>query len=141
MFAVIEDGSRQYRVQPGETLTVDYRADAKKGETLTFGRVLLANGGGASAIGRPLIEGATVDALVVIPQEKGPKLEVQKIRRRKNSRRHTGHRQKHTTVRITAINVPGLEGVEEPPTDSITAASASAEQAPSEETTAEADES
>jgi large subunit ribosomal protein L21 len=40
---------------------------------------------------------------------KGPKLEVQKIRRRKNSRRHTGHRQKHTVVKITKIDVPGLQ--------------------------------
>jgi large subunit ribosomal protein L21 len=115
MFAVIEDGSRQYRVTPGEMLTVDYRADAKKGDTLTFDRVLLANGGGASAIGQPVIDGATVEAEVVIAEEKGPKLEVQKIRRRKNSRRHTGHRQKHTAVRVTTINVPGLEIVEPPP--------------------------
>ena len=119
MFAIIEDGSRQYRVQPGEMLTVDYRSDAKKGDTFTFDRVLLANAGGASAIGRPLIEGATVDAEVIVPRENGPKLEIQKIRRRKNSRRHTGHRQKHTAVRITAINVPGLEVVEPPETESV----------------------
>lgn len=112
MFAVISDGSRQYRVRQGETLTVDYRAGAQKGDKLTFDRVLLANGGGASKIGAPLLDGAVVEAEVVIPVEKGPKLEVQKFRRRKNSRRHTGHRQKHTAVRITAINVPGLEIVE-----------------------------
>ena len=68
MFAVIEDGSRQYRVTPGEMLTVDYRADAKKGDTLTFDRVLLANGGGASAIGQPVIDGASVEAEVVIAE-------------------------------------------------------------------------
>jgi len=114
MFAVIEDGSRQYRVTPGEMLTVDFRSDAKKGDTLTFDRVLLANGGGTSAVGRPVIDGATVEGEVVVAEEKGPKLEIQKIRRRKNSRRHTGHRQKHTSVRVTAINVPGLEIVEQP---------------------------
>ena len=81
MFAVIEDGSRQYRVQPGDMLTVDFRSDAKKGDTLTFDRVLLANGGAASAIGRPILEGATVDAEVVVPEAKGPKIEVQKIHR------------------------------------------------------------
>jgi len=111
MFAVIENGSRQHRVQQGDTLTIDYQADAKKGDTVTFDRVLLANGGGASAIGRPTIEGAVVEAAVVIALDKGPKLEIQKFRRRKDSKRHTGHRQKHTTVRITAINVPGLEVV------------------------------
>ena len=114
MFAVIEDGSRQYRVQPGDTLTIDYQSDVKKGDTVTFDRVLLANGGGASAIGRPTVEGAVVEAEVVTPQLKGPKIEIQKIRRRKKSRTHTGHRQKHTSVRITSINVPGLEIVKEP---------------------------
>ena len=46
------------------------------------------------------------------PEFKGEKLEIQKFRRRKNSRRHTGHRQKYTTVLIKSINVPGLEIVE-----------------------------
>lgn len=109
MFAVIEDGSRQYRVSMGETLAVDYRAGLEKGAAVTFDRVLLANAGGASAVGRPTIPGALVQAEVVVPEVKGPKLEIQKFRRRKNSRRHTGHRQKHTSVRITAIHVPGLE--------------------------------
>lgn len=109
MFAVIEDGSRQYRVQPGQTLRIDYRSDTQPGEVLAFDRVLLANGGGESAIGRPAIEGAVVEAEVLTPQAKGEKLEIQKLRRRKNSRRHTGHRQKYTDVRITAINVPGLD--------------------------------
>ena len=114
MFAVIEDGSRQYRVAQGDTLTVDYRADVENGDSITFDRVLLANGGGPTAIGRPTIDGAVVEAEVIVSEAKGPKLEVQKIRRRKNSRRHTGHRQKHTSVRIKAITVPGLEIVETP---------------------------
>lgn len=109
MFAVIEDGSHQHRVQTGDRLSIDYRSDANPGDTITFERVLIANGGGASMVGRPSIDGATVAAEVVIPEEKGPKLEIQKIRRRKNSRRHTGHRQKYTQVKITAINVPNLE--------------------------------
>lgn len=112
MFAVIADGGRQYRVQPGDTLWIDYRDSAEQGATLTFDRVLLANGGGASSIGRPLIDGANVEAEVIAPEQKGKKLEVQYFRRRKNSRRHTGHRQKYTTVRIKSINVPGLEVAE-----------------------------
>jgi large subunit ribosomal protein L21 len=115
MFAILEDGSRQYRVQEGDTLVVDYRADGETGGGLTFDRVLLANGGGASLVGRPVIEGASVEAEIVHPLQKGPKLEVQKLRKRKNSRRHTGHRQKHTTVRVKSIQVPGLEIVETPP--------------------------
>ena len=111
MFAVIEDGSHQHRVQEGDLLSVDYRSDAEVGAALTFDRVLLANGGGASIIGTPVIDGASVEGEVVLDEEKGPKLEVQKIRRRKNSRRHTGHRQKYTRIKITSISVPNLEVV------------------------------
>lgn len=111
MFVVIEDGSRQHRVQEGDLLSVDYRSDAEIGGAVAFDRVLLANAGGASIIGKPVIDGASVTAEVVDNEEKGPKLEVQKIRRRKNSRRHNGHRQKYTRVKITGITVPNLEVV------------------------------
>jgi large subunit ribosomal protein L21 len=114
MFAVISDGSRQYRVEEGATLIVDYREGAEKGHAVRFEQVLLANGGGASSIGLPAISGAMVEATVVEPEVKGIKLEIGKFRRRKNSRRHTGHRQKYTSVKITAITVPGLEVVEKP---------------------------
>lgn len=114
MFAIIEDSGTQFRVEPDQTLVVDFRADAEAGQTITFDRVMLANGGGSSVIGAPVIAGASVTGEVVDPLAKGPKLEVQKFRRRKNSRRHTGHRQKFTTVQIKAINVPGLQIVETP---------------------------
>ncbi|MFG0336065.1 MAG: 50S ribosomal protein L21, partial [Maioricimonas sp. JB049] len=100
MFAIIEDGSRQLRVAQGQELTVDFRADAEPGAAIRFERVLLANGGGASVIGRPVIDGAAVEVEVVDPLVKGEKLEIQKIRRRKNTRTHTGHRQKYTTVKV-----------------------------------------
>jgi large subunit ribosomal protein L21 len=116
MFAVIENGNRQHRVQTGSVLSVDYDNEVQAGATITFDRVLLANGGGASVIGTPVISGATVTAEVLIAEEKGPKLEIQKLRRRKNSRRHTGHRQKHTRVKVTSITVPGLQVVEKPAT-------------------------
>jgi len=109
MFAVIVDGNRQHRVQEGSFLSVDYRGEeTQAGSSITFDRVLLANGGGASIVGAPTIAGATVVAEVVIPTEKGIKLEIQKLRKRKNSRCHTGHRQKHTRVKITSITIPGL---------------------------------
>jgi large subunit ribosomal protein L21 len=114
MFAIVEDGGRQFRVQAGETHRVDYRNDSQVGQSLTFDRVLLANAGAASLVGTPLIAGAAVAAEVVEPETKGKKLEIQKFRRRKNVRRHTGHRQKYTTVRITGITVPGLETVPPP---------------------------
>lgn len=114
MFAVFEDGSRQYRVQPGDVLVVDYRAELPENKTITFDKVLLANGGGTSLIGKPVIEGATITAEVTNDDFKGPKLEIQKLRRRHASRRHTGHRQKHTQVKITGINVPNLQIVDAP---------------------------
>lgn len=109
MFAIIENGSHQYRVEPGDTLQIDFQSGSEKGAEITFENVLLANGGGGSVVGKPTIEGATVTAQVMAPEEKGAKLEIGKYRRRKNSRRHTGHRQKYTRVKITAIDVPGLE--------------------------------
>lgn len=112
MFAVIENGSRQYRVSEGQTLEIDFQSGMEAGQSLSFDRVLLANAGGGSAIGRPTIEGAQVEAEVVEAEVKGPKLEIQKLRRRKNSRRHTGHRQRYTKIKITSISVPGLEVVE-----------------------------
>ena len=114
MFAIFEDGSRQYKVRQGDVLAVDLRSESQDGQTLTFDKVLLANGGGASMLGRPVIEGAAVTAEVVMAELKGIKLEIQKLRRRHASRRHTGHRQKYTRVKITGINVPGLEVVNQP---------------------------
>jgi large subunit ribosomal protein L21 len=117
MFAIIADGGRQYRVSQGDRLSVDFRDAAKDGDVITFETVLLANGGASSVIGQPAIKGATVTGKVLYAEDKGPKLEVQKLRRRKNSRRHTGHRQKYTTVVIEGINVPGLEIREEKPAE------------------------
>jgi large subunit ribosomal protein L21 len=114
MFAVIVDGSHQHQVREGDTLEIDYRAGSERGDSIQFEHVLLANGGAASVIGRPAIDGAVVEAEVVTPEVKDKKIEVATFRKRKNSRRHIGHRQKYTAVRITAINIPGLEVAETP---------------------------
>ena len=116
MFAVFEDGSRQYKVRQGDILAVDLRSDVQDGQMVTFDKVLLANGGGASVLGRPVIEGATVTGEVVMAVMKGIKLEIQKHYRRNASRKHTGHRQKYTRVKITGISVPNLQVVEPPAT-------------------------
>jgi large subunit ribosomal protein L21 len=114
MFAVFEDGSRQYRVQKGDVVSVDYRDDVQDGQSITFDKVLLANGGAASVIGQPVISGAAVTAEVVVALQKGVKLEIQTFHRRNASKRHTGHRQKYTRVKITDIAVPDLQVVEKP---------------------------
>ena len=109
MFAVFEDGGRQFRVKSGDVLAVDYRNDVQDGQAITFDKILLANGGGPSIVGQPVISGATVTA-----QLKGLKLEIQTFHRRNASKRHTGHRQKYTRVKITGITVPNLTVVERP---------------------------
>lgn len=112
VFAILEDGGRQYRVAEGDKVQIDLREGVNAGDAVTFDKVLLANGGGDSVLGSPVISGATITGKVVEAIFKGPKLEIQKIRRRHNSRRHTGHRQKHTIVEVTGIKVPGLKIVE-----------------------------
>ena len=69
---------------------------------MTFGRVLLVGDEKGVRVGKPVVDGAKVTAEVVAPS-KGPKLEVFKLRRRKSSRTHRGHRQGYLTVRVTAI--------------------------------------
>jgi len=101
MYAIISDGNRQYKVEQGQELLINYRA-AKAGETITFDRVLAIGGDGETKLGLPLVKGASVTAEVVGP-EKGEKLVIQKLRRRKNSRRKTGERHVYTRVRIAKI--------------------------------------
>ena len=101
MYAIISDGSRQYRVEEGQELVIDYR-DVPAGEKLSFERVLAVGGEGDAKLGLPLVKGASVAAEVLGP-EKGEKLVVQKMRRRKNFRRKTGARQVFTRVRIGKI--------------------------------------
>jgi large subunit ribosomal protein L21 len=101
MYAIIADSGRQYKVSEGQILDVDYR-DVPVGEKIQFGRVLAVSNEGSVQIGQPVVDGVSVDAEVV-GVTAGPKLVVQKFRRRKNARRRTGHRQLYTRVRIDKI--------------------------------------
>lgn len=107
MFAVFCDGGRQYKVQRGDRLVIDYRETLNPGDSLKFGEVLLAGSKSSSKIGAPAIDGAVVEAQV-LGHRKGDKLEIQKFKRRKKIRRHTGHRQKYTAIQIVGLNVPGV---------------------------------
>jgi len=103
MYAIIADGGRQYKVEEGQELTIDFR-DISAGEKLNFEKVLaISDGEGDLKLGSPTLDGASVEAEVV-GMEKGEKLVVQKIRRRKNSRRKTGHRSMYTKVKIAKIS-------------------------------------
>ncbi len=105
MYAVFEDGSRQYRVQEGDVVKVDYR-DVAVGTSLEFTRVLLYQKDTETQIGQPVIEGARVLGDVV--DHPTTKLYVQHFRRRKNYRRLRGHRQPYTSVQIRSILLPGM---------------------------------
>src|SRR5262249_52133839 len=105
MYAIIEDGSHQFRVREGDRIRVDHR-DGKPGDELVFSRVLLSTGGeGGPIIGTPLIEGARVVGKIA-NQFKAKKIIIQKFRRRKNMRRRNGHRQPYTVVQVTQLNLP-----------------------------------
>jgi large subunit ribosomal protein L21 len=102
MYAIIEDGSHQFRVREGDRIQVD-RRDGNPGDELVFSKVLFMGGGdGGPTIGAPTIEGARVTGKIV-NQFKAKKIIIQKFRRRKNMRRRNGHRQPYTVVQITSL--------------------------------------
>jgi large subunit ribosomal protein L21 len=100
MYAIIEDGSRQYRAEPGKSLVLDFR-DVQPGQSVELTKVLLYQNGADTLIGRPLVEGARVVAEVTeLPTKKTV---IQKFRRRKNYRRLKGHTQPYIKVTIKHI--------------------------------------
>jgi large subunit ribosomal protein L21 len=101
MYAIIVDGGRQYRVQPGMEVDIDYR-DVPAGENITFEKVLAVSGDDGLQLGAPTLDGISVTASVLGPKQ-DKKIYVQKFRRRKHSKSRIGHRQLHTRVRIEEI--------------------------------------
>lgn len=104
MYAIIAADGRQYKVQMGDEIQIDLREGANEGDAVTFDSVLLVSGEAGVQVGKPTVGGASV-AAEVLGQEQGDKIYIQKMRRRKNFRRRTGHRQKYTRVKIGAITV------------------------------------
>lgn len=102
-YAVVADGGRQYRVMEGQEVDIDFR-HLPAGSELVFEDVLAVSRAGELTIGTPKVAGAKVKAEVV-GLVQGPKIHVQKFKRRKNYRRRTGHRALATKVRIASIGV------------------------------------
>lgn len=109
MYAVIEQGSKQYKVAEGDCLDIDLTDVAPDAKTIELDKVLLVSDGDEVKIGSPYLEGAKViasfkataaDAVV-----KGKKLYPTHLRKRKHSRRRIGHRQKYLQVTIDKIEV------------------------------------
>ena len=101
--AVIATGGKQYRVTPGQVIRVE-RLGKDKGAAVEFDHVLLVNNEGQVTMEPRALTGARVLGEVV-SEKKGAKVLVVKFKRRKNYRRHRGHRQTMTAVRITRIEV------------------------------------
>jgi large subunit ribosomal protein L21 len=106
MYAVFEDGSRQYIVEEGAVVRVDFR-DVEIGDTIEFGRVLLYKNDEELQVGQPLLVGARVIGEVI--GQPTQKFYIQHFRRRKNYRRFKGHRQPFTDVEILYILKQGEE--------------------------------
>ena len=101
MYAVLETGSKQYRVSAGDTLQIE-RLPVEAGKPFTFDRVLLVNNDGKVAVGSPTVAGATVVADVV-GHIRGEKKLTFKMKRRKGYHKTIGHRQELTVVKVTEI--------------------------------------
>jgi large subunit ribosomal protein L21 len=100
-YAVIRTGGKQYRVAPGDVIRVE-KLPQQKGSSVEFDEVLIASDGETVQVGKPLVDGARVTAEVE-QQGRGKKILVFKKKRRKNYRRHHGHRQAFTAVRVTGV--------------------------------------
>lgn len=105
MYAVIQTGGKQYRVEPGQTVVVE-KLDGQPGAPVVFDDVLMVSSGDGATInvGKPRVAGAKVTGEIV-EQTKGDKLTVFKFRLRKNYVRRNGHRQQYTAVKISQISV------------------------------------
>jgi len=104
MYAVIETGGKQYRVEPGDVIDVE-RVSGADGNEVRFDRVLMATGDNGAQFGNPSIEGALVKASLV-GEVRGPKIRVFKKKKRSTYRKSRGHRQDLVRVRIEGIELP-----------------------------------
>lgn len=102
MFAVIESGGKQHRVEPGEVLKLE-KLDAEAGATVDFDKVMLIGNEGNVTVGAPYVAGGKVSA-EVLAHGRHDKVTIIKMKRRKHYRRQAGHRQWFTQVKITDIS-------------------------------------
>ena len=102
MFAIIQAGGRQVKVNPGSVVTID-RVSVEPGKEITFDQVLfLSRDGGEMLAGAPFVANAKVVG-VVDGESRGPKIRVFRKKRRKGFRKTRGHRSTYTRVRVTDI--------------------------------------
>ena len=102
MYAVIQTGGKQYRVEEGESLKIE-KLEASAGDTVEFDKVLMLQTGDAVKVGQPFVEGGKVTATVK-SQGRHKKIKIIKFKRRKHHMKQMGHRQSYTEVQITGIS-------------------------------------
>lgn len=101
MYAVIETGGKQYRVQEGDVVFVE-KLDALEGDVVNFDKILILSNDGNINAGKPYVDGAKVEG-TVLEQGKAKKIIVFKYKSKKNYRKKQGHRQPFTKVKIEKI--------------------------------------
>lgn len=102
MYAIIETGGLQFRVEPGMKLNVP-RIASEEGDSIKLEKVFLVDDDSGIEVGTPLVAGASVDA-EVLENGRGKKIIVYKRKRRKGYERTQGHRQDYTRIEIKSIN-------------------------------------
>lgn len=102
MYAVIESGGKQHRVEEGETLRLE-KIEAETGSSISFDKVLLVGSGADVNVGQPYVASGKVTAEVV-EHGRHAKVKILKFRRRKHHMKRAGHRQWYTAVKITGIS-------------------------------------
>ena len=102
MYAIIETGGKQYKVNEGDVIFVE-KLEVAEGDKITFDRVLVVSDADGIKVGAPTVEGATVTANV-LKNGKAKKIYVMTYKPKKNEKRKIGHRQPYTKVQIEAVN-------------------------------------
>ena len=100
MYAVIETGGKQYRVQEGDIITIE-KIKAEVGETVAFDKVLVLNDGKETKVGTPYLDAAVTGS--VVEHGKGQKVIIFKYKAKKDYRKKQGHRQPYTMVKIESL--------------------------------------
>lgn len=138
MYAVIETGGKQYRVELGSELAVE-RLEGAPGDTINFDRVLLIADGDTTSIGTPVVGDALVTASL-LRQDRGDKVIVFKYRPKARHRAKRGHRQEQTVVRVADIRFAGRSAAEEAQVEQKEASKAKAKAAADAQKKASADQ-
>lgn len=130
MYAVIETGGKQYRVQNGDQIAVE-KLNIEDGQPVVFDKVLVAGEGADVKVGTPYLDGVTVEGKV-IESGKGKKVIIFKYKAKKDYRKKQGHRQPYTLVEITAVAGKQAESkpVEEKPAEAKSVSEKPADAAP-----------